>query len=59
LLPGDAAAASIDADTLCCFNPHPALLPGDAMVSSICDPTGAVSIRTLHCCRVMLLAGGA
>jgi len=35
------------------FNPHPALLPGDAGVV-LCSLHGPqVSIRTRHCCRVM------
>ena len=37
------------------FNPHPALLPGDAPAGMLTLGKVWVSIHTRHCCRVMLL----
>src|SRR5664279_1831706 len=36
-----------------CFNPHPALLPGDANAFRSHPHAPDVSLRTRHCCRVM------
>jgi hypothetical protein len=35
------------------FNPHPALLPGDALDGHRASINAQVSIHTRHCCRVM------
>ncbi len=39
------------------FNPHPALLPGDAHDHHRATANTVVSIRTRHCCRVMRKGG--
>ena len=36
-----------------CFNPRPALLPGDAQLNDLYQVIRTVSIRARHCCRAM------
>jgi hypothetical protein len=49
---GEAGRHLVDNQGSYCFNPHPALLPGEALLFGFAAMKNEVSIHTRHCCRV-------